>query len=227
MAIPIAQGRTPDPVPPIEHGYPPELGASYDKARRAYGSVSALLLAWELVGIELQPTPIENLKITLKSPQAAPYVLLVLVLYFAFRLSVEWCQAVPQRRQMRPSKVDFVIAHLIGTCAIGLFSVQRLLEIQIADRISVFPLGMFFFGLTCGAVVLTSRDAVDQGINAAIVVLGTVLFLGLNLIEPSIANLWTLLLGVAAGGIVRLIPTLKSRRRRIPVSTTGVADKAK
>jgi hypothetical protein len=117
----------------------PDFGASYDKARKAYGLSTAVLLAWEFIGIELGEAPIESLKITLKSPQAAPYVLLALVAYFGFRFSVEWFQTDQSRRRLLVSRVDFAIAHVLGLMALALYGVQTLLRVQVANAIQLQP----------------------------------------------------------------------------------------
>ena len=92
---------------------PPEFSASYDKARKAYSLSSALLLAWALIGIDVDDKPIEkSLKSTFKSPQAVPDVLIALVIYFGSRFTVEWYQADEGRRARRPSRIDFALAHL-------------------------------------------------------------------------------------------------------------------
>jgi len=115
----------------------PDFGASYDKARRAYGLAAAILLAWELIGIDLGEAPIESLKITLKSPHAAPYVLIALVVYFGFRLTVEWYQTEPRRRQRPASRVDFAVAHALGLVAVLLYVGQTLLRAQLADKLQL------------------------------------------------------------------------------------------
>src|SRR5436190_18860859 len=97
----------------------PALGRAYAHARKAYTAVSAVLIAWELIGIELENHPIEHFKITIKSPQAVPYVLIVLVFYFSFRTTIEWAQTDARRRGLFPAKLDFIVAHTIAATALG------------------------------------------------------------------------------------------------------------
>lgn len=132
----------------------PDFGPSYDKARKAYGLAAAVLLAWELIGIDLGEAPIESLNISLKSPQAAPYVLVTLVVYFAIRLSVEWFQADPQRRQRRASRFDFALAHVIGVSSLTLYAVQAILRVQVADRVSASEVLDFTIGWFLGTILL-------------------------------------------------------------------------
>lgn len=78
----------------------PALSDHYHHARKLYGLFSGLLLLWELVGVEIQETPIENLKLRLMNPEAVPIILFFLVLYFAFRFAIEWSQCDRLRRQI-------------------------------------------------------------------------------------------------------------------------------
>jgi hypothetical protein len=110
----------------------PQLTEAYYKAHKSYAFFSAVLIAWELVGIELTAKPLENLNITLKTPSAAPIVFIALVIYFGFRLWVEWLQCDMRRRLLAASRLDFAVAHGLGGLALCIYFVQRLLEIRIA-----------------------------------------------------------------------------------------------
>jgi hypothetical protein len=70
----------------------PALSESYHKARRNYVLFSAPLIAWELIGFDVPEAPLENVKITVKSPQAIPVVLIVVMGYFAWLVVQEWFQ---------------------------------------------------------------------------------------------------------------------------------------
>lgn len=145
-AMPMVAERPPDVRTP-------HFGAAYDKARRSYGLASAVLLAWELIGIQLDPAPVQSFKVTLQSPQAAPYVLLALVIYFAIRLTIEWFQTDTVRRQMFASRADFVLAHIIGTAALGLYAAQTLLRIQVVNKITLPTVVAFTLALFTGLAV--------------------------------------------------------------------------
>jgi hypothetical protein len=103
----------------------PALSDYYHKARKLYGLTSGLLLLWELVGIELQPNPVEYLKVKLLSPEAVPAILFILVFYFAFRLIVEWSQCDISRRQFLASRVDFYAAHVFGFVSVSIYAFQQ------------------------------------------------------------------------------------------------------
>jgi hypothetical protein len=111
------------------------FGSAFDLARKSYGFATALLLAWALIGIDLQPDVLSNYKITLKSPQAAPWVLVAAVLYFAFRFTIEWFQTDPARRGMPASRVDYYAAHGFGLIAFLIFFGQKLWQKQLADAL--------------------------------------------------------------------------------------------
>lgn len=140
------------PAPRAPRVSPAPFSSSYDTARRSYGVATALLLAWALVGIELDKTPLESVKVTLKSPQAAPYVFIAAVLYFAFRFTVEWYQSDHGRRALQASRIDFGVAHALGGLAIAVFIGQKLLHTQLADWISAhgIQIGYVMLGITAG-----------------------------------------------------------------------------
>jgi hypothetical protein len=128
---------TPQPAPPATSNAPkleiPELGKGYRDARKLYTLLAALLFGWELIGLEISPEPIQSLKLTLKSPQAVPYVLIVLLFYFAFRFTVEWYQTSESRRSILVSRIDYVVSHAIAIAAVTLYVIQTLLKIQLAN----------------------------------------------------------------------------------------------
>jgi hypothetical protein len=139
----------------IDQSQIPPLGEGYAHSRKAYGLVSALLIAWELIGVELEASPIENIKLTLKSPQAAPYVLIVLIIYFSFRTTIEWYQNDVRRRRLLASRIDFTAAHAIAAVAIVLYAFQSLSKIQVANTISSSSSQFFIVGFTLAQPVIT------------------------------------------------------------------------
>ena len=115
----------------------PHLTEAYYKAHKSYALASAILIAWELIGITFETQPLENVKVTLKSPDAAPFVLLALVFYFAFRFSVEWLQCDRRRRGFLQSQIDFGISHILAATAVGIYVVQKFLSIQVFQYLGV------------------------------------------------------------------------------------------
>jgi hypothetical protein len=125
-----------------------------------YVLFSGILLAWELVGVDLPKEPFTAVKVTLKSPEAAPFVLLALIGYFGFHSTVEWYQCDAQRRAQIPSLIDFGTAHLIATCAVLVYAVQALARVQLvtyvnANRTAQLLVGFFaVFGIHRTIVVV-------------------------------------------------------------------------
>lgn len=135
---------------------PDAMTDAYHKARRSYGLFSGLLIAWELIGIQVNASPFSDFNVTLKSPEAAPYILIALVGYYAFRLTIEWYQCDSSRRALKVSRVDFFIAHSLGIVAVGLYAIQRGLGLQLADQLRESPPYWIVFGLTSSILVLVT-----------------------------------------------------------------------
>jgi cation transporter-like permease len=204
----------------------PALGNAYNHARKAYGLTSALLMAWELIGVELEATPVESLKLTLKSPQAAPYVLIVLVIYFGFRMTIEWYQTDARRRQLRASKVDLAVAHCIAGASLALYAYQTLSQVQLANAIPQNLFVAFVTGFAVGQVLSTVigrrglRDTWDEDWFSKISVLFAGAFMlfvvGWMLYSVAVSKDFRVLLiaatGVAAGaGLTRLLNRIVRR----------------
>ena len=113
----------------------PPLSNDYHKARRQYALFAALLLAWELIGLRIDENILADRGLKILSPQAIPIVLIVLLAYFAYRTTIEWHQSDVRRRSLRVSRYDFRIAHVLAVIALGVFSVQRMLDIQLVDKL--------------------------------------------------------------------------------------------
>lgn len=136
----------------------PQLTEAYEKARKQYGLFAALLMAWEIVGIELTALPISSVDITLRSPQAVPFVLMALVGYFAFRVTIEWHQSNAARRSAMPSKLDFWTAHGIAILAAGIFGFQSLSGLQLANESdAIWLVPGFMLGISVGGILIRYR----------------------------------------------------------------------
>ena len=96
----------------------------------------------ELVGIDLEKAQETGgntgaLIKSLKSPQAVPWVLLILVAYFLFKTTVEWHQCSVARRNLRVSIIDFSSAWIISLLAYALYIGQTISEVQIANVLNL------------------------------------------------------------------------------------------
>lgn len=81
----------PSPVKPKRD--PAALSGEYHKARKQLMLWSAILFIWELVGIDLDKAKdaegnVGALIKSIKSPQAIPWALLIMVGYFVFKLRI-------------------------------------------------------------------------------------------------------------------------------------------
>jgi hypothetical protein len=79
---------------------PEALSPEYHKAHKQLMLWAGILLTWELVGVDLEKAKeadgnVGTLVKSIKSPRAVPWVLLILVGYFLFKLFVEWRQVHP------------------------------------------------------------------------------------------------------------------------------------
>lgn len=130
------------------------LTPEYYKARRGLMLFSALLIAWELIGIELSPKlniDSLNLDITIKSPQAAPAVLFILVIYFSIRTAIEWYQSHPERRKEKASIADIYLTVTVVISSLIIITIQFFLNIQIAEVFSFLSITIFFVTIYFGA----------------------------------------------------------------------------
>ncbi|HEY6230331.1 MAG TPA: hypothetical protein VIW64_03615 [Pyrinomonadaceae bacterium] len=120
--------------------HPKDLSPEYHKAHKQLMLWAAILFVWEFVGIDLDKAKDAEgyagaLIKSIRSPQAVPWVLLVLVVYFLFKCSTEWAQCHLQRRKMRFARVDFISAWLVSLIAIALYVGQAISRVQFADSL--------------------------------------------------------------------------------------------
>lgn len=123
----------PKPAP-----HPKELSSEYHKAHKQLMLWSTILLIWELVGVDLGKAKdaggnIGPIVTALKSPQAVPWALLGLVIYFLFKCSVEWAQCNPDRKKMRFASLDFYSAWFVSLVSIILYFGQAIRRAQFAN----------------------------------------------------------------------------------------------
>jgi hypothetical protein len=120
--------------------HPKELSSEYHKAHKQLMLWAAILFIWELVGVDLGKAKdvggnIGPIVTVLKSPQAVPWALLILVIYFLFKCTVEWAQCHPERRTVRFARIDFISAWIVALAAIGLYVGQAMSRVQLANVI--------------------------------------------------------------------------------------------
>jgi hypothetical protein len=94
---------------------PQALSSEYHKARKQLMLWAGILFIWELVGIDLDKAKEAGgnagaIVGAIKAPQAIPWAFLILIVYFGFKLRIEWGQSNQLRRQMRESRMDYYSA---------------------------------------------------------------------------------------------------------------------
>jgi len=99
---------------------------------------AGILFIWELVGIDLEKAKEAGgnagaIITAIKSPQAVPWALLILVGYFLFRFTVEWYQSNYSRRSMTAARIDFYSSWLISLLAFALYIGQTARRVQFAN----------------------------------------------------------------------------------------------
>ncbi len=150
-----------------EPGDPPPLTDEYHRARRNLNFASALLFGWELVGLQLGKlvkTPeivwgepmveidLFGVPIIVKSPDAAPGVLIALVLFFAFRLRMEWGQCSTARRRQSEAQWDIAASYTLAVIAVALYLTQLAIDAQVWQHRGAFLL--WVVGAQVGFMVL-------------------------------------------------------------------------
>lgn len=117
---------------------PKPLTTEYHKAHKQVLLWAAILLVWELVGVDLEKAKeaggnVGALVKSIKSPQAVPWVLLILIGYFLFKITVEWYQCNHLRRASPLARADFYSAWCISLLTYALYIGQASSQIQFAD----------------------------------------------------------------------------------------------
>lgn len=120
---------------------PKPLSPEYHKAHKQLMLWAAILFIWELVGIDLEKAKEAGgnagaVISAIKSPQAIPWALVILVTYFLFKTTIEWYQCNLNRRSRRVARVDFAAAWVVPLTAFALYGFQAIKKVQLADVIS-------------------------------------------------------------------------------------------
>ena len=115
------------------------LTDAYRKARRMLTALSAILLAWEYVGITIvseAQIPGSGAKITVKNPEVAPTVILLFVVYFSVRLYIEWKLCPGRAWNLAVCRVDVTLAYSLATIGVGVYVLQQIPGFRVADYLT-------------------------------------------------------------------------------------------
>lgn len=175
---------------------------------------AGILFIWELVGIDLDKAKEAGGNAgaiigALKSPQAVPWALLILVLYFSFKLRVEWRQCNMARRAVFEAKQDYYSAFLVAFGACALYFGQTISRVQFANAVQgsrkIESLGCGFLLVVCLFIITfvfwKSRWRRFEAADYFVVILMGAMSLGGSLYlwrRSESANRWTLA-GVSLG----------------------------
>ena len=129
---------TSETEPKREAREPRALSNEYHKARKQLMLWAGILFIWELVGVDLEKAKEAGGNFgaiigAIKSPQAVPWALLILVAYFLFKVTVEWYQCNAACRRLRVARVDFGSAWFVSLLAYSLYIGQTISHVQFAD----------------------------------------------------------------------------------------------
>jgi hypothetical protein len=205
---------------------PQALSGEYHKARKQVLLWAGILFIWELVGIDLEKAKEAGgnagaIIIAIKSPQAVPWVLLILVAYFLFKSTVEWYQCSATRRSLRASIVDFSSAWVVSLLAYILYFGQSISQIQLADllasnRVKSVSLGLaigvslvYYALILCRRYILGNIPRISIYLNIFIFVTGGVLVGILVLFYQ--AHWGLMLIGILVGFSLFSLPVLALR----------------
>lgn len=204
---------------------PKALSTEYHKARKQLMLWAGILFIWELVGIDLEiakeagGNPGALVK-SIKSPQAIPWVLVILVGYFLFKTTIEWHQCNEGRRRLRASKIDFISTWVVSGLAYALYVGQAIGRVQFADLFDKVPMkGPLLSGFSLAVFYLwflshrktINRFALISGLLAASL---TGLPFVLLAAEIRGSVVWWFFLGGATVGVVFVVSVIALWKRR-------------
>lgn len=132
----------------------PHLSSEYYKARKNYNLFASLLFIWEFIGVDIPYKPWAGLDIVFKTPKAAPYVIICVLLFYAIRFTIEWFQSDGLRREYLPSRIDYFLSHIISAIAIILYFVQIFIAKQVF--LVLLPVLPYIFFMAAAILYTTS-----------------------------------------------------------------------
>jgi hypothetical protein len=158
-----------EPKPERPKPDPRALTPEYHKARKQLMLWAGILFIWELVGIDLEKAQNAGgnagaLVKSIKSPQAVPWVFLILLAYFLFKTTIEWYQCSVARRSLRVSRIDFTSAWIVSLLAFALYVGQAISRVQFANvvkpsvKVGAFLVAGFAAFMFVGAAVAAGTD---------------------------------------------------------------------
>lgn len=106
---------------------PDPLTDSYHLARRNLTLAAGVLLAWSVVGLDLVGAPkIEDAVLKVRKPELLPWVLAALVVFFLYRMVLEFLECDPERTRRTAPRVDAWGAGTLAVISLVSTQYQRL-----------------------------------------------------------------------------------------------------
>ena len=197
---------------------------AYHKARRQFTLFSGILIIWEYIGVHVgKEVKLNGVDVmaTIDHPEIIPFVIFLLVLYFALRFTIEWQQCPKPQRHQNAMVADVVVTYLVGLAATIVYSLQKLSTFRLTESLSLVSVLVMVAGSMVGAYTLLMwnftnimRDQVDpsQPLFRRPYMLGTAGIIVLWLIMTTIFSIPA---GVFFAGVagVLVIPVLVTLMR--------------
>lgn len=223
-----------------EHQEPatPQLSDGFSKARGSALIASGLLFLANLGKVDLTK-PISFLGVSIPEPNIVKGVLCVLAAYNIFRMTIEWFQSNPARRNSVVSKIDYATSLLFSLAAVCWYLFQPI-NFESLSKIPFLPTAViigygFFFGqmselwISSLQFLRSQEDALRLGLHRrpyaircvhksipyTLIPIGLFIALSPSFSQP-LANIWLFLLfgSFAIGFLGGLIDFIRPSRRR-------------
>jgi hypothetical protein len=196
----------------------------YRNARKLYVLISAVLWGWTLFGATIGAQPSRDLDLTIGSPDAVPYVLVALVLYFAVRFSLEWFQIPPENRSERFLLIDFRVCHCIGAASISAMLAKSLTQVPLAGEVTRDEVQLFM-AVFSSVVFLTVAHCEDRAARrfclgfpvATSILVGYLLLISTPAYRIRVATICAL--GLSVGAVLVLFILSSVTHERSPLRT--------
>lgn len=131
----------------------PTLSDAYNRERKCLILYSGLLFGSEVAGLTFGRSQSSQLNqfIAFDNPGAVPIVLVALIVWSLFQITVEWFNCDFRRRVTISAQLDILSAIFLSIFTLSMFAIQRNFAIRLADQLTSITAVAF---ISCFAVVL-------------------------------------------------------------------------
>jgi len=131
---------------------------AYFKTRNNYAIISAILFAWEFLGFRWGDYLSNYISVSDESEEYVPIVAIALITYFAIRFTIEWMACGANVRKSLLRKIDFILAHIIGSLSIIAWIFSRLATQMGYSTVSIVLFGNIGISML---IVIVATDRKD------------------------------------------------------------------